>query len=376
MTPMLVFPILLAGAAADLWTEANLTALQATYSIARATAANSLIALAGTGAIVASVLNGQGLVTVASLIALSSLAGAVATAIIFYGRHPIRKALSLELLRTLAFSGLPILAYQIALLIYGSIDYVMLLWLDTTQIVGQYGLAYRLVSIPIIVPIVLSSVLYPALSVAAFSKDREPLHNAFMGGCRVVLIGTIPMSVGIQLLAPDIVQLLTGAGNDYIGSVVLIRILALHIPIVAIDSLVGTAIFAMHRNKKLAIIAWIAAFANPALNLALIPLTQIWWGNGAIGAATATVLVEALLCLAMLRLVADVLNLNQLCGVLGRVCAATAFMVPVVAAGNAIAGVPLAVVAGVATYAAGCVTLGLAHPRDIARTYRTFVDTH
>ena len=73
----------------------------------------------------------------------------------------------------------------------------------------------------------------------------------------------------------------------------------------------------------------IAAIFNPLLNLAAIPLTVQWFDNGAIGAATITVLTEVVMMIGAIYLrPAGVLD-RPTARLLVRIVAASAAMVPV-----------------------------------------------
>jgi O-antigen/teichoic acid export membrane protein len=75
-------------------------------------------------------------------------------------------------------------------------------------------------------------------------------------------------------------------------------ILAQHPPIVSITIVLGAAIAASDRQKAWLLVGVVAVIVNIGLNLAAIPWTVHRYHNGAIGAATITVVTEMAIMIA------------------------------------------------------------------------------
>ena len=107
------------------------------------------------------------------------------------------------------------------------------------------------------------------------------------------------------------------------------QILALHIPIVGFDVILGTAAIAADRQRAWVVVSVVAAVFNPLLNLALIPITESALGNTAIGAAITTVLTEIILMVGAIVLRPKGVLDGATVRVLLRIVLASLVMVPV-----------------------------------------------
>src|SRR6185437_11018895 len=81
-------------------------------------------------------------------------------------------------------------------------------------------------------------------------------------------------------------------GSDFRSAAPLLAIVSVHIPLAAADTVLGTALFALGRERRFAVVAWAAAILNPIANVVLVPMAAHAWGDGAIGAALVTVATE------------------------------------------------------------------------------------
>ncbi|MGH2491104.1 MAG: polysaccharide biosynthesis C-terminal domain-containing protein, partial [Candidatus Limnocylindria bacterium] len=221
-------------------------------------------------------------------------------------------------------------------------------------VVGWYAAAYRIVTIPAFVPAIVMTVVFPALSAsssdaAAFGRlGRRALHG--------VVVVSVPMALGIMVVADGLIRAL-GYPASFANSVLPMQILALHIPLAAIDTLIGTVLNASDRQRQWAMTGVAAAVLNPALNMIAIPLTQSALGNGAIGAAVITLATETFMLVAGLRLLPRGIIDTTTTARLARGVAAALVMAAMV---WPLRDLPLFVPigAGVLAYAASCLVLG------------------
>jgi O-antigen/teichoic acid export membrane protein len=216
--------------------------------------------------------------------------------------------------RSLILGGMPFLVWETALLTYARVDVVLLSMFTHDAVLGWYHAAYRLISIPLFAPVVLMTVLFPALSAA--SRDPAQFNALARRGVHTAVLMAVPMAIGLMILADKLIQFL-GYPESFANSVVPIIILAVSLPVVAINMIVGSALNALDRQRQWALAGVGAAVLNPALNLLAIPYTQAAFGNGGIGAAAVTSLTELfLLALGQYLLPRGVLNAATLIGVL------------------------------------------------------------
>jgi O-antigen/teichoic acid export membrane protein len=201
--------------------------------------------------------------------------------------------------RPLLLAGLPFFVWQAALLIYGQIDTVLLSFLTRDEVVGWYAAAYRIVMIPVFIPTILVTVIFPALSSAA---SNPPAFNAIARrAVHVVSLVSIPMALGIMLL-PDKIIHLFNYPDTFSHSVLPLILLAPHLPLAAIDVMIGTVLNTRDRQRQWAMTGVAAAVVNPLLNLVAIPFAEANFGNGAAGAATITTFTEVFMLVVGLRL--------------------------------------------------------------------------
>jgi O-antigen/teichoic acid export membrane protein len=208
------------------------------------------------------------------------------------GFRPSRLILDVPLWRALIVAGLPFLGWDLALRIYGEIDKVILAMISPATVVGWYAAAIRITSIPIFIPTLIATPLLPVLS--RHAGDVHAIKSVLRRSVLVVLVLTVPLSAGLIVLAPRVPELL-GWDAAFLNSVPLLVILAFQQPIVGVDMVLGTALFALSREKRWLWVAVIATVFNPGLNLLLVPYFEQTQHNGAIGAAIVTVATDLLM---------------------------------------------------------------------------------
>ena len=273
-------------------------------------------------------------------------------------RSDLRQAgrLDVGVWRVVLAGGLPFLVMGAIQIVYGSIDMVMLRPMTNNATVGWYALAYRWITLPVIFASTAMLAIFPALSVHSL-EDRDRFSRLANRALMFVAFIGFPAAAGIALVAEDIISMTYG--GQFQETIPLMRILAVSIPIVVIDMVLGMVMIASDRQKQWVIIGAAAAILNPAVNLFAIPYTVDRYGNGAIGAATATVLTELVMFGGAIYFLPR--------GVMDR--ATTSFLLRCLAAVSTMALVVLAlgdipfaakIAVGVLTYAAAAVIFRLA----------------
>jgi O-antigen/teichoic acid export membrane protein len=299
-------------------------------------------------------LHGGSLLMYAFVINLGSVIPLIGNAVHLRSVLRVRPNIDIRLWREVLVGGFPFFVWSALLVVYGLIDIPLLQHFCGSDTVGWYGLAYRWVGMPAFFAASVATAFFPSLSADSI-VDREAFARLANRALRIVILVTTPAAIGIALIAGPFLTLLYG--NEFAQSVPLMRILALHIPIVGIDIVLGVVVVAADRQRAWTVVALVAALFNPLLNLAAIPLTVSAFGNGAIGAAAITVLTEFLVMVGALLL--------RPAGVFDRVTSkffvralvASLAMVPVVLA---LGQMPLAVqiAGGAITYGVVSMTLG------------------
>jgi O-antigen/teichoic acid export membrane protein len=241
-----------------------------------------------------------------------------------------RTAIDPRVMSRLARGGLPFLGWNAALRVYGEIDRILLAVLATEAVIGWYAAAYRIVMVPGFVANLVVTPLLPVLSRTA--GDRVAFQDTLRKSIDVVLVASIPVTALTIGLAPSI----PGALHWPIGfqnSIPLLTILAFHVPIAGVDVILATALVALHRQNRWLVVGVTAAVFNTSLNFVAIPILQAGAGNGAIAAASVTVLTEILMLGGALVLLPR--------GMVGRASAGTALRLAVAGAVAAAVGFAL-----------------------------------
>lgn len=311
--------------------------------------AGSVVTVIGAGIIV--LLAGA---DITAFIAASTIASGAYFLFVCYasGFRMQRAAFGLQRCRELARGGWPFLGLGVAMQVRNQIDVVLTATLVSQQAAGWLAAAYRIITIPIFIPTLVVTPLLPALSRAA---DRVEFRQVLRRSVSMVLLLTVPAAAGIMALAPSIPSLLRWPA-EFHNSVPLIVILSCQQPVMAVDMVLGTALFALNNQHRWLRVAVVAAFFNPGLNLFMLPIFQGTLHNGAVGAALVEVMTELLMLVgALILLPRDMLS-RETVGLCARTLLAGVLLF-VVAAALRSWSLPLAAMAGGVTFVAAVMSL-------------------
>lgn len=271
------------------------------------------------GLVAAVLFRGHGVTSVAIVYVISDLF-AICFALVAVWRHVgLRGPVAFRTWTGMLRGSLPFLVWETALLTYARIDIVILSLFVQDAVIGWYGVAYRLISIPLILPVVLMTAAFPALSASA--KDAKLFNSIARKTLQATVLVTIPMALGLMVLTGPLINLL-GYPDVYRNAITPTVLLAASLPLVGTNMILGCILSALDRQKQWALAGVGAAILNPALNFVAIPYTQSQFGNGGIGAAAVTSLTEVFLVLAAIWLMPNsVLSFRMLRSIAGCVAA-------------------------------------------------------
>jgi O-antigen/teichoic acid export membrane protein len=279
--------------------------------------------------------------------------------------------IDLHLWKGITLGGLPFLLWNGILLIYGSIDTPMLAAMAGNATVGWYALAYRWVGVPTFLASIVVTAVLPSLS--AHGAEISPFFiNLANRALRLVFIIGAPIAAGIALVANDVVALLHYP-SSFSHAVPLMRILALHIPIVGVDMVLGIVLIASDRQKQWVIVGCLAAVLNPLLNLVAIPMSIRMFGNGAIGASIITVATELFMMAGAIYLRPRGVLDKATASFLLRCALASLPMIPAVLAFDS-AWLPVKIAVGAILYALASLALRTVSVRELHRSGLQFLD--
>ena len=267
VTRYVLFAVLI-GAGLRLAREAARSGLQGHHTLGRASIFESWWVLLLQGITVAAFLLGGRLVAHATIGVVGSVVSTVLIVTIYWSRFQGTTAVSFRAIRGMAAAGFAFFAIEIARMVFTMADRVTLAVLVGTVNVGIYTFGYRLAAIPIFVPTILRLALFPTLSAAAH-RDAAYFRRVLSTGLRLVVGATLPMSVGLAVLAPDLTRLI-GGGTKFEDSTQVLLVLCILFPFASVTTVLASAIAALDMQRRWAVITIIAAVVNPMLNVGAI----------------------------------------------------------------------------------------------------------
>ncbi len=213
---------------------------------------------------------------------------ALGVSLAFYRKlwGPLRPRWAPEKWRPLLKTSIPMAISYAFTAVYMRFDVVLLAALRPPEEVGLYGAVSVII---LTVPILASSFsgsLYPVLSRVGRADDPE-VERLFDASVRLLLVVSIPMMVGLMILAGPIMGLTYG--SDFLAGERALLLLALVLPMRFVNNLIGHVLTAVDRQSKRTAAVVIAAVSNLGLNLVAIP---IW---GILGAVYSTLITEVIL---------------------------------------------------------------------------------
>jgi O-antigen/teichoic acid export membrane protein len=183
-------------------------------------------------------------------------------------------------------------SFALFYMIYLWIDTVILSLLTDSKVVGWYAVSTRLFTTLMFLPVILSTAWLPRL-VTAFEESPRRLHERARRPIEIVFLLGLPICVLTAMTAAPVIRIIFGPGYSQAAPV--LSVLALVVPLMYLNIMLNQVVVAAKRQS---IWTWImvgATILNPLFNIALIPLFQSHFGNGAIGAAVALGLTELLI---------------------------------------------------------------------------------
>jgi O-antigen/teichoic acid export membrane protein len=236
------------------------------------------------------VVRGDGVVGVALAWDISNAIGVAGLLLVLCRRRAFGGHVDVRTWRPIFVGSIPFAVWQSALMVYGQVGVILLSLFASDAVVGWHGAAFRIIGIPIFVPVIIASAVFPVLSQSA-RRDLVEFRSIAQKSLEAILVLTVPMTVGTMAIAEPLLGFLHYP-PEFRGSIPSIMILAAHIPLVGAGMIIGNVLNALDRQRLWATTGVVAAVLNPGLNLILIPLADRAFENGAIGVAISTFLTE------------------------------------------------------------------------------------
>lgn len=186
--------------------------------------------------------------------------------------------------------SIPLAIVAVISMVYFNIDIVMIGKIKGEVDAGWYGISYNIFFVIATLPGVYLSAVFPVIS-KFFVESETLLNEAYQRSFKIIIGVGIPLSIGLFLLAENIIFSLFG--YQYHQSASILKIFSLLIILSYLNSLAGYFLTAVNKQKKTAKILAAITCVNVSFNLILIPHFSY------IGAAYATVISELLLFIAL-----------------------------------------------------------------------------
>ena len=168
--------------------------------------------------------------------------------------------------------------------IYFKGDTIILSLFKSSEEVGIYGVAYRILEGLIMFPPIFMGLILPHLTLAWANKDAFTFKRIFQKSFDFFALVTIPLIVGVLFLAKPLMIFI--AGSEFAASANPLRILIFATALIFFGSLVSHTIIAMDKQHKMLRFYCLAAIAALVGYLIFIPRYSYY------GAAYVTIVAE------------------------------------------------------------------------------------
>lgn len=196
--------------------------------------------------------------------------------------HPIR------CLKPILLLFIPSIATEM----FAVLDKSMIGWLtNSMEQNGYYEQALKIINMVMIVIITLNTVMIPKMSREFKNGNIESITSSLNSSFKFVFFLSLPMCVGVMLIAPIFVPWFFG--KDFLPAVSILQILSLLFIFMGISGITGTQyLIPTNQTNKHIIFLLIGGAVNVTLNLILIPLIK---ANGAaVGSVAGEVTIAVL----------------------------------------------------------------------------------
>jgi O-antigen/teichoic acid export membrane protein len=182
----------------------------------------------------------------------------------------------------------------IASSIYTLWDTIILYFLTTPTIVGYYTVSTKLTKLIIPVITAIGATLIPSITYYYNNQQIDSAKTLIKSSLDITILTTIPVTVGIMILAPELI--FTFAGNQFNPSIITMQIMSVMPIIIGLGHLMSFQILIPFGENRPVLIAMLIGLAVSIVsNLLLIPILLDK------GAALSAVFTEMVVCIVYYR---------------------------------------------------------------------------
>lgn len=214
----------------------------------------------------------------------------------FFARQYVPLTLKFDFVfwRSLLKKSLPLALAAIFSMLYFKLDIIMLSMMKLPADVGIYGLAYKVLESLLFFPAMFVGLMMPLLSRYAFS-DKRAFNKIGQKTLDILVIFIIPMVIGVILISPKIIGLISG--KSFLESAGILNILIIATGVIFLGTLFSNMVIALEKQKSLTFIYALGAVFNLITNLIFIPRYSYY------GAAMTTLGTELLVACLMMAVI-------------------------------------------------------------------------
>ncbi len=230
----------------------------------------------------------QNLILVVAIIAILRSIDIVALIYYFNRKVDIKSSIDLNKLRNSLIRAYPFAVSGILWILYYQVDIVMLKGMALSGEAGFYSASYRIIEIFLALPRVVFQVIFTRFA-RCHAHSPEKLPEQVYKANRLFIMLVLPVCLGAGFLQKTLVHFIFG--DAFLPSIPSLAILIPSLGISMFGNLAYRFLQATGQEKSLPPLLFVTAAFNVILNALLIP------HFGGVGAACATLLSEAMLCL-------------------------------------------------------------------------------
>ena len=185
---------------------------------------------------------------------LGQLAGSLAAAALYWSVSHWGPSLRFDrsIARSLCSYGSQYALFAILAVVIKDVDYLIIGRRMSTEALGYYTLAFRLPEMAVLgICYVISQTVFPVFS--KLQAEPERLAGAFTRTVRILLLVTLPVAIGMSLVAPELIHVAFSA--RWSPAVPVMRWLALYAAVLAVGFVAGDAYKALARTGLLNLLA-------------------------------------------------------------------------------------------------------------------------
>jgi O-antigen/teichoic acid export membrane protein len=230
-----------------------------------------------------------GLYLLAAANIVSNLVACILLFIAIRRQHPLRFEVNIDSARTMLIESWPYLISGLAIVVYQQMDKPFISALVDTTTVGWYGTAMNLFGTSMFLPVVFSTVIFPALARSYASGDAK-LNIIAQRSFDLMFLISVPVGLGLVVIGKPLVALLYGP--EFAPSGGILMMLGVVVIFTYLNTILGQLLISTDRTSKWNVVIIMAIVATLPIDYVLVPWTHQVFGNGGLGGTLAFLITE------------------------------------------------------------------------------------